>query len=340
MTTPNWNQFVFVDDPRLGQAVTLLSPALTINFFLGWVDAEAVTQLYEEALKLIQPGLTHYIAENMKRPAKISSKALGMIPAWMKKPREDYGYYWNAYGGSDLGCAPPGLESFIVYYPRPPDDTKMLRELRAAKQMSGPGGEIAGYHVSSSLRLMLPVDHPLGEAEALSAWLRSLDLLRKGAFQSVECSYGLSQWGHLSAEAEMREQAFCSRYPGLDAYGPWQGGQIRVDLTYPDFIPLVKRAAWTNVLHHLTVRALGGEQAIREQLADTPEIRIVPFEHGLILQAGERPELGDLNRGDTLPLLRKLARVLRPVRVELLVEVKGTNPFWDHFFNIFDKDYQ
>jgi Protein of unknown function (DUF3396) len=334
---PSWNEFVLIDNPRLGQDVTLLSPVLGINFYLGSTDAEAVAQLYDEAMKLIQPELTHYIAENMKRPAKITSKALGMIPTWMKRPKDGYAYDWNAYGGTDLGCSGPGLEFFVVY--RPFVSAELMRKrLEAATKMSGAGGEIPGYGIRGSIRLMLPVDHPLAEASALSAWLQSLELVRRGAFDAVECSYGLSAWTHLSAEAAQREKAFCSRYPGLDAFRASQAGQVRVDLSYPSLIPLIKRAAWTNVLHELTVRALGGADAIRQQLADTPQIRIVPLEHGLMLQAGERPELGDLNRGDTLPLLRKVARVIRPVRVKLLVE-NLDDPFWDHFFNIFEKDY-
>jgi Protein of unknown function (DUF3396) len=336
MTEPKWKDFEIVADPRLGQAVTLLSPALTINFFLQWIDADAVRELYDKALELVRPSLTHYIADNMQRPEKITDRALGMIPAWMRKPREVYAYEWNAYSGDDLGCAGPGIEFFLGYF-SPPPEASMRNVLRNAKAKAAPDGEIAGYHVGSAIRVLLPVDHALGHADALRDWLCSLSLLKKGRFNSVECSYGLSAWGHLSNQVEKRQQALCSRYPGLDSYAAWQSGQVRVDLNYPDLIPLVKRAAWTNVLHELTVRALGGAEAIIAKLADTPEIRVTPFEHGLMLQAGEHPELGDLNRGELLPLLRKVASVLKPVRVNLLPEIKGE--FWDHFFNIFDKTY-
>jgi len=57
---PSWNEFVLIDNPRLGQDVTLLSPVLSVNFYLGRTDAEAVTQLYGEAMKLIQPELTQW----------------------------------------------------------------------------------------------------------------------------------------------------------------------------------------------------------------------------------------------------------------------------------------
>jgi hypothetical protein len=62
---------------------------------------------------------------------------------------------------------------------------------------------------------------------------------------------------------------------------------------------------------------------------------VVPLKHGLILQAGNRPPLGDISRGDYLPLMRKMARVLRPARTTLLAD---KSEFWHHFFNMFDKD--
>jgi len=98
----------------------------------------------------------------------------------------------------------------------------------------------------------------------------------------------------------------------------------------------VRRAAWTLVLHPLTVAFLGGEDAIREQVADEPELRVSTLPHGLALQAGERPQLGDLTSGDDLPLLRRMAKVVRPARIERLAE---KSDFWEHFFNIFDKKY-
>ena len=140
----------------------------------------------------------------------------------------------------------------------------------------------------------------------MAGWLQSLDLLKRGNFDSIECSYGLSAWTDLDTETPLLEKASCSRYPGLDAFRASHAGQVRADPAYPDLIPLVRRAAWTNVLHELTVQALGGEAKVREQFADTPEIRLTSFEHGLIILAGERPALGDLNRGDLLPLAIRL----------------------------------
>jgi hypothetical protein len=198
-------------------------------------------------------------------------------------------------------------------------------------------GDVHENALTSVVRLALPVDHPLGNGEALRDWLLSLELLKSGDFTFGECGYGLSSLYEFGGETEARERAACSRYPGLDCFRVSHVNQMfRVDPAYPDLIPLVKRAAWTTVLHEQTIRYLGGEELIRSQLADTPDVRAYTFEHGMILQAGERPQLGDLNRGDFIPLVRKVAKVLRPARVNRLAEESA---FWEHFFTIYDKEY-
>jgi hypothetical protein len=303
----------------------------------NWQQFVRVANL-EAAMDLMQPELTHYQAENMKRPAKITSSALGMVPTWMKKPREGHDYWWRAYGGTDLGCAPPGLSLSVLAVPVA-DAEKKQRLVRAAIRDEGVG-DIQGYLRRSTVRVMLPVGHALGEASAMASWLQSLALLKNGNFDSIESSYGVSAWPELERETERLEKASCSRYPGLDAFRESHAGQVRADPAYPDLIPLVRRAAWTNVLHELTVQELGGEAKVREQFADTPEVRLMSFEHGLIIQAGERPALGDLNRGDLLPLVRKVAQVMRPVRAhKLAAEAGEADEFWAHFFSIFDRDH-
>ncbi|MES1188961.1 MAG: type VI immunity family protein [Myxococcales bacterium] len=337
--TVSWDELVRVGDPGLGQQVTLMAPALTISFYLQEVDYDGVAQLYAEAMKLIEPGLTHYQAESMKRPAKISPRALGMIPTWMRKPKEFHSYWWEAHGGADLGQSPPGLELLLLASAiGSPEQKKQAIEnaLEGANQR-----EINGHAIRSAIRILLPVDHELGRAEALARWLTSLDLLKRGTFGSIEACFGLAASTSVDRETARREQAACSRYPGLDAFRYSHSGQVRVDRDYPDMIPLVRRPAWTNVLHELTLRALGGEATIRTQLADAPEVRVTAFEHGVIVQAGDRPELGDLNRGDLLPVLRQVAQVLGPVRARKLVEAEAErHPFWEQFFNTFEKSYQ
>jgi hypothetical protein len=330
-----WSGLVYACDPGVGQEITTLHPALSIAFYFRSSDFDAIGQLYSAAMVLMKEHLTHYQAEEMKRPARITPQAFTMIPAWMKKPREGHVYWWTANGGADLGCSPPGFELSLLAHKRP-TPAKALQRAENLKKWAEGENRTLGYR--SNVRLVLPIDHPLAEGTALLDWLTSLDLVKRGELAFGECSYGLaSMAAAFGGETQAREQAACSRYPGLDCFRGWHGLRLaRVDHRFPEIVPSVKRAAWTVVLHEFTVSFLGGADAIRQQLADTPEIRVVPLDHGVILQAGSRPQLGDVSRGDYLPLVRKMARVLRPARTTLLA---GESDFWDHFFDMFDKDF-
>jgi hypothetical protein len=331
-----WSELTYACDPGVGQEIVTVSPALSLTFYVRVPDLAAVTQLYESVLALIGPGLTHYRADGMKRPEPITQRALGMIPTWMRKPKLTHRYGWEANGGSDLGCAPPGFELDVMPLP-PLTPAQKERSLANALKSSGPG-ELFNYLLGSQMRLVLPVDHPLSEAGAMREWLLGLALVKAGAVSFATCGYGLSSLAAaFGGETERRERALCSRYPGLDCFRSWHAQNMYlVDPAIPDFVPLVKRASWTMILHDLTVDYLGGEAQVRERLAGSSAIIVTPFEHGLVVQAGERPQLGDLNTGDDLPLIRQVARVVQPVRVKRPAE---KSEFWEHFFDMFDKSF-
>src|SRR5262245_9289236 len=114
---PDWQKFVRVSNPSLGQDTTLCAPALSITFFLRLIDYDAVKQLYDAVMKLMQPELTHYRARPMKRPAKIKKEAFTMIPTWMGRPGRGQSYWWTAYAGADLGVEPPGIYFLVTAEP-------------------------------------------------------------------------------------------------------------------------------------------------------------------------------------------------------------------------------
>lgn len=335
MSNPDWSPFVLVCDPGVGQQITTLHPAFAVTFYIHRPDYAAVAQLFDAAMDLVKPQLTHYQAESMKRPEPLTAKAYTMVPAWMRKPRVMHAYWWTAYGGKDFGVAPPGFELSVMGMPKL-GDVEHKRALENAIVTQGVGEQRGAP--TSAVQLLLPVDHQLANAGRLLEWLAGLDLIKRGGIISAEAGYLLSSMASaFGGESESRERALCSRYPGLDCFRLSHiTHMLRADPAYPDFVPLVRRAAWTLVLHPLTVAFLGGEDAIRAQLADEPDFRVSALPHGLALQAGERPQLGDLTTGDDLPLLRRMAKVVRPARMERPAE---ESDFWEHFFNIFDKKY-
>ncbi|HEY4251248.1 MAG TPA: type VI immunity family protein [Roseomonas sp.] len=77
---------------------------------------------------------------------------------------------------------------------------------------------------------------------------------------------------------------------------------------------IIRTTNWLNVLDDGFVARLGGPERLAEVLgADCPSRR---WSGGVLIQAGPRPELGDLNRGLVPEHYRSVARVLRTLRFE------------------------
>jgi hypothetical protein len=88
------------------------------------------------------------------------------------------------------------------------------------------------------------------------------------------------------------------------------------------------------------VREGGGQDELVRQLGDGFVFHNYPG--GVVIQAGPRPLFGDVNRKEDLPHYRKLARALKPIRVEYddslgqggAFDVEKTREWFDRF----DKD--
>ncbi|TPM48428.1 DUF3396 domain-containing protein [Mesorhizobium sp. B2-2-3] len=98
---------------------------------------------------------------------------------------------------------------------------------------------------------------------------------------------------------------FASRYPGLEVDVP-----IAHEFATRNGI---KGGNWLTVLATEFVEKLGGIGEVREHLGE-PFV-VLPYSKGAIVIAGSTPEVGDRNRNQDTPLYRRLANILRPIRI-------------------------
>lgn len=88
----------------------------------------------------------------------------------------------------------------------------------------------------------------------------------------------------------------------------------------------IANIGWLTFVGDALVDALGGRPELAKRLAGTG-VTLRSYAHGVALQAGPVPELGDVNRKRELPLHRVVGRVLEPVFVDddrlQLVDVTG-----------------
>jgi len=74
----------------------------------------------------------------------------------------------------------------------------------------------------------------------------------------------------------------------------------------------IKSINWLTVLGDDALAKLGGSEVIAQKLGPTCEIR--PYRGGLIIQAGDVPQLGDRNRAIVLDEYRRVSELVRPIR--------------------------
>lgn len=79
----------------------------------------------------------------------------------------------------------------------------------------------------------------------------------------------------------------------------------------------VKGVGWLTLIGNTMLTELGGLAQLRRRLSK--EIDVIESKHGVIVKAGPVPLLGDVNRGDTLPLYRQVYGVVAS-RIEIAAE--------------------
>ena len=118
------------------------------------------------------------------------------------------------------------------------------------------------------------------------------------------------------------EYSLAQRFSGVmvDSIGMLEGG---------DAVEGIKGACWYTILGNRWVEKLGGVSFVNRMVTDTPEIAILSYNQGLILQAGQQPPgLGEINDEGLPSLLVKVNQIIRPIRQD------GHNSL--HFYSMED----
>jgi TseV toxin immunity protein TsiV len=263
------------------------------------------TNFYREFQKRFGDSLRLYSTDTMKRTKRVDARALEMLPFWFSDEQAesevDIGIRLHS-GKTSQDSIPPAFE--------------MLCD-----QVSEPS--------YSYFRMVLPPDWVDGSTEPF------LDLARNSLaeFPLLSGYAGYSFfWDAL--DPDMNEEATSRIGPWLKRYPGFSHGDAAElpELALEGIVGI----NWLTLLGSEYVDRLGCERNISQSLG--PEIKLHSLGHGMIIQAGERPEIGDLNRKQTLPLYHKVGKFLNPIKAsgeEAWVE--GLDPdemeeWFDRFF--------
>ena len=100
--------------------------------------------------------------------------------------------------------------------------------------------------------------------------------------------------------------AFAARYPGLEIDDPMSHKFATQDG--------IKGGNWLTILSSGFVERLSGRSSLSEKLGNPFVVR--DYNGGVVVVAGPEPEVGDRNRNIDTPLYRRLAGVLKPIRIQ------------------------
>ncbi|CVI58339.1 DUF3396 domain-containing protein [Agrobacterium leguminum] len=112
-----------------------------------------------------------------------------------------------------------------------------------------------------------------------------------------------------AAGATERAYPLFRRFPGL----LYEDG-IRFGLIISQRTDVIRDVNWLTAVNDALLARVGGLEKAREVLGD--DIVLHPYEGGVVFQAGERPVLGDLNKGRVPAAYRAVNDFLKPLRYE------------------------
>ncbi|WP_387468233.1 DUF3396 domain-containing protein [Photorhabdus sp. RM323S] len=163
-----------------------------------------------------------------------------------------------------------------------------------------------GDDSSSYLSLTLPWDY-LKEQEGMARFMAWLDFLCEQLEpDSGDCSYCLvlprDYHDYFPLEYQLAQ-----RYPSLQVNSAVHTAKLQYGHS-------IRGINWITLLSKRFVNRLGGEHWIRKTLARYPDVVITPYSNGLMIRAGQYPDLTPLP-GNVPASYFAINQLIRPIRV-------------------------
>jgi hypothetical protein len=281
----NANGFV---EARIGFALEI--------YFLGGEMVEtrlALCEMLREYHALFSDKLSHYLKVDANKLTKITGN--------------DYLDYYEGKARSLKAEVP--LDASIYGYPEKlviDEPTPISMSFTA----SGPDPlmPLGRSHVCAYFPAAAIAEHGYELLLNLAGrWAGRVRTLHGGAGYSILFEHGIFSGGN-SADRTILPPL--TRYPGLDFSDP---PHFEVESDLGDGLA-IKSINWLTILGNAILQKAGGEEHLKQQVGQT--CRFHDFGGGVIIQAGEQPQIGDANRGLVLDDYRRVNEALRPVRFE------------------------
>lgn len=263
--------------------------------------AEGITHFYEACRRRLQESWRFVELANSTRARTVKSQDLDLVPFWMsdERSRNEAMIGLLLHSGSEKEHWGVPALTFHLEQVDPENPTALFR-------------------------VCLPPDSFQRDRDAVFDFLTDALTGFPLAWGWVDFSL---LWNNLLDDIDYpvheRLPGILKRFPGL-SYG---------DHTLYQALAAegVGHVGWITLLGPEYAERLGGLPALEERLKGSV-VRLLKLADGAVgLQAGEEPSVGDVNRGDDLPLRREVGAILEPVRIrgEVVDEMVDIEEFDD-----------
>jgi Protein of unknown function (DUF3396) len=241
-------------------------------------NASGILDFYNHAMALVKGEMKWALINGEGKFRKITKKAFDMIPFWL---------------------SPEGREPSIRGV-----------DMQGGPDRNGRIDKSFSFHHStrSHLRLTLPVEYMLEDPQ------RFIDLARQmvGRLKFATGNAGFSVNMYLDGIGNDREEGshiymLSRRFDGLDLGVPWDSAYYAKHG--------LRTINWLTFIGDDIIERINGRDAVKGSLPQG--IPVTDLDHGLMIQAGPRPILGDTNRQEDLGDYYRVGRALRPFALHL-----------------------
>lgn len=251
---------------------------------------ERMADIMLEYKQIFADKLTHYIPHDGRRLHALSDIDYdSYIRERARTPddvKNDEGFDASLFGYPHGG----DLDDPTIYYAEAIGQTEMREFSRIGMYLPASWPEAVGY---DRYRLLIV------------SWCEKI----KPAYGTAGLSILFNE-GRQGLADRLLAFPIAKRFPGLDI--PEQSRwYVRMNRLRKRAIRTIN---WLTFIDDGLVSDLGGQSRLADELgAFCP---IYPYDGGIVIQAGDRPQLGDINRGIIPETYQRVARALRPIQFD------------------------
>ena len=281
----------------------VITPALSVCVYFGELTdpvRQGLRDVWQRVRTLFERKLAWYVTESMPEKQPVDEEALGMLDFWFRPGatvRDRYVFYSYA-GESENDVGPCGVELWVLNPAPIPEQYRALYSALAKTSVDDAGKQ------ANCLRLSFAP--PADEASVAQFADLCRFIFTRIPFLSGYAGYALlfdEDSAAFTGEAWEAILRIAMRHPGYDVF--------QYDAGSPFLYFHAKGANWITALGEPFLERF--DQLERAAYLRDRRIDITRTDTMLVIQAGASPQIGDLNRGDDLPLYRQVAKAIEPL---------------------------